>query len=154
MPTSQGPGLNCFGLICRDNTLHFETTTRSIDSSFIIEQLDRLSTNLGKETIVVFDNAKPHTAQAVQKCRPIWRRRGLTLFYLPPYSPHLNLAETLLERAKPGPLGLVRRKLKYQWLSPQDYLSFEHLRYAVQLALAAVGSRLNITFSKPKLGLG
>lgn len=142
MPTRQGPGLNCFGLICRDNTLHFETTTRSIDSSFIIEQLDRLSTNLGKETVVVFDNAKPHTAQAVQKCRPIWRRRGLTLFYLPPYSPHLNLAETLW------------RKLKYQWLRPQDYLSFEHLRYAVQLALAAVGSRLNITFSKPKLGLG
>ena len=37
-PSSQGPGLNCFGLIARDNTLHFETITNSIDSSFIIEQ--------------------------------------------------------------------------------------------------------------------
>lgn len=140
MPASQGPGLNCFGLIARDNTLHLETTTQSIDSHFISEQLDHLSLRISKQTVVVLDNAKPHTAKAVQERRPIWERRGLTLFYLPPYSPQLNLAEILW------------RKLKYEWLQPHDYLSFQQLHYAVQLALAAVGSLLTINFSTPNYG--
>lgn len=140
MPTSQGSGLNCFGLIARDNTLHFETITKSIDSSFIIEQFEQLSMAISKETVVVLDNARPHTAKAVQERRASWQQRGLTLFYLPPYSPQLNLAEILW------------RKLKYEWLRSQDYHSFEGLRYAVELALAAVGSLLNITFSNPDYG--
>lgn len=140
MPTSQGSGLNCFGLIARDNTLHFETITKSIDSSFIIEQFEQLSMSISKETVVVLDNARPHMVKAVQERRASWQQRGLTLFYLPPYSLQLNLAEILW------------RKLKYEWLRPQDYRSFEGLRYAVELALAAVGSLLNITFSSPDYG--
>lgn len=140
MPSSQGPGLNCFGLVARDNTFIFRTTTQSIDSSFIIEQLERFSVTIVKETVVVLDNAKAHTAEAVQVRRPSWEQRGLTLFYLPPYSPQLNLAEVLW------------RKLKYEWLRPHDYLCFENLRYAVRLALAAVGSLLGINFSKPDYG--
>ena len=27
--------------------------------------------------------------------RPIWEKRGLFLFYIPPYSPHPNVVETL-----------------------------------------------------------
>lgn len=92
--------------------------------------------------MIVLDNARIHTAKAVQACRPIWERRGLTLFYLPPYSPHLNLAEILW------------RKLKYEWLRPHDYLSFANLRYAVRLALAAVGSLLTINFSTSNYGSG
>ena len=99
--------------------------------------LDRFSLSLSQETVIVLDNAKIHTAKAIQERRAIWEERGLSLFYLPPYSPHLNLAEVLW------------RKLKYEWLRPQDYLCFEHLSYAVQLALAAVGSLLYISFAKP-----
>lgn len=142
MPASQGAGLNCFGLIRRDNTLLFETSTQSLTGDFIVERLEHLSLNISKETVVVLDNARIHTAKAVHERRPCWEQRGLTLFYLPPYSPHLNLAETLW------------RKLKYEWLRPQDYLSFEELRYAVQLALAAVGSLLYINFSRPGCGSG
>ena len=140
MPASQGSGLNCFGLIRRDSTLLFETSLHNLTAEFIVERLERLSLSLTEETVIVLDNAKIHTAKAVQERRPIWEQRGLTLFYLPTYSPHLNLAEILW------------RKLKYEWLRPQDYLCFEHHRYAVQLALAAVGSLLNISFSKPNYG--
>ena len=142
MPSSQGKGLNCFALINRDNDLYFKTTTQSIDSDFILEQFEKLSHRISKETVVVLDNARPHTAKLIQARRPVWERRGLTLFYLPPYSPHLNIAEILW------------RKLKYEWLEPLDYLSFEHLAYAVRLALAAVGTQLNINFSTPVYGLG
>lgn len=137
MPSGQGPALNCLGLIRRDSALLFELSPRNLTAEFLVERLERLSLNLSKETVIVLDNARIHTAKAVQERRTIWQQRGLTLFYLPPYSPHLNLAEALW------------RKLKYEWLRPQDYLCFEHLRYATQLALAAVGSLLNISFSKP-----
>ena len=140
LPASQGPGLHCLGLVRRNSSLLFEVSTHSLTAEFLVERLERLSLSLSKETVIVLDNAKIHTAKAVRERRPIWEQRGLTLFYLPPYSPHLNLAEVLW------------RKLKYEWLRPQDYLSFEHLRYAVQLALAAVGSLLNINFSKPNYG--
>lgn len=88
MPASQGPGLNCFGLLRRDNTLIFETATQHITGNFIVEQLDRLSLSLRQETVVVLDNATVHTAKVVQARRSIWDQRGLTLFFLPPYSPH------------------------------------------------------------------
>ena len=139
-PSSQGPGLNCFGLLRRDNTLCFQTCTHSITAAFIVEQLEALSLNLQRETVVVLDNARVHTAEAVRVCRSVWEQRGLTLFYLPPYSPHLNLAETLW------------RKLKYDWLRPYDYLSFGTLQDATRRALAAVGSQLTISFSTPSYG--
>lgn len=139
MPASQGQALNCFALIKRDNSLIFKTTTKSINSAFILEQLDQLSHRLSKETVVVLDNAKPHTAKLIQERRSIWQQRGLTIFYLPPYSPQLNIAEILW------------RKLKYEWLEPQDYLSFPHLSYSVHLALAAVGSILTINFARSGL---
>ena len=86
-------------------------------------------------TVIVVDNASVHSAKQVQERRPIWEDRGLYLFYLPPYSPHLNLAEVLW------------RKLKAEWLQPVDYSDSPTLFYAVRLALAAVGSLLHIHFS-------
>lgn len=57
------------------------------------------------------------------------------MFFLPTYSPHLNIAETLWHR------------LKYKWLRPKDYADKETLRYAIWQVLAAVGQSLRIDFS-------
>ncbi len=87
----------------------------------------------------------------MQERRRVWEARGLFLFYLPPYSPHLNIAEVLW------------RKLKYEWLQPADYASAQTLFYqtgralAAQAlaaqALAAVGTLLRINFSEFAFGL-
>ncbi|TAE31706.1 MAG: transposase, partial [Candidatus Kapaibacterium sp.] len=61
--------------------------------------------------------------------------RGLFIFFLPPYSPHLNIAETLW------------RKLKKEWLSREDYLSKGTLFYAVNRCMANVGGCLSIKFT-------
>lgn len=141
MPSAKGAGLNCFALLNRANDLLFETTRQRITSQFIIEQLERLSFSLKKVTVLVLDNARVHTSQQVQERRPFWQERGLFIFYLPPYSPHLNLAETLW------------RKLKYEWLQPADYATTDGLFYRVRQALAAVGTSLKIRFSEFSLGL-
>jgi transposase len=141
MPAAKGAGLNCFALLTRANDLLFETTRRRITSQFVIEQLERLSFSTRKVTVVVLDNARVHTSRQVQERRPFWQQRGLFVFYLPPYSPHLNLAETLW------------RKLKYEWLQPADYATADCLFYRVRQALAAVGASLKIRFSEFSLGL-
>jgi transposase len=135
MPACKGRRLNCFAMISRQNDCLATVTTERIDADFIIRQLDELSMSIRKPTVVVLDNAPVHTARKVLCRIPCWQERDLFLFYLPRYSPHLNIAETLW------------RMVKYFWLRPQDYLSFESLRYAVSLALAAVGSQLFINFS-------
>ena len=74
MPSSQGPGLNCLGLIRRDSTLLFETSLHNLTAEFIVERLERLSLSIAQETVL--DNAKIHTAKAIQERRPIWEQRG------------------------------------------------------------------------------
>jgi transposase len=141
MPSDKGAALNCFALLSRANECRFTTIKTAINSTFIVEQLERLSFELKRVTVVVLDNASAHSAKRVQERVGFWQERGLFLFYLPPYSPHLNIVEVLW------------RKLKYQWLRPQDYLETDTLFYQVRQALAAVGTLLNIHFRPFQHGL-
>ena len=139
MPSAKGGGLNCFALLSRDNRCLINTSEETFTSRFIFEQFEDLSFKLLKLTVVVLDNARIHTSRIIKDRIKVWQTRGLFIFYLPRYSPHLNIVETLW------------RKLKYEWLSPSDYQSKEHLFYQVRLALTAVGNNLFIQFSKFKL---
>jgi len=136
MPTTKGGGLNCFALLSRNNQCLVKTGEQTFSAQFILEQFEVLSFNLRKLTVIVLDNARIHTSQIIKERVKIWQQRGLYLFYLPRYSPHLNIVETLW------------RKLKYEWLTPIDYQSKEHLFYQITLALKAVGNSLFIRFSK------
>lgn len=135
MPSEQGKGVNCFALLSRDNRAVIETTTQAMTSQFVFEQIERFSIGLKRLTVVVLDNAAVHRARIIKERLRVWQRRGLFLFYLPRYSPHLNIVETLW------------RKLKYEWLTATDYETRETLCYAVRLALKAVGASLRINFS-------
>jgi len=132
---SRGKAINCFALLSKDNRIIYKTTKETITADFITCHLDALSLRICKPTVVVMDNAKVHTAAKVKACLCVWQNRGLYLFYLPPYSPHLNRAERLW------------KELKARWIRPQDYTSIDSLGYAVNLALEAVGKKLFIHFS-------
>jgi len=133
MPSERGGNVNCFGLISRDNRIHRYLTEETINAAFVSERLDALSLSLSQLTVVVLDNASVHK-KAVKERGAIWQERGLFVFFLPPYSPHLNIAEILW------------RKLKYEWLCPEDYADKETLSYAVWQALSSVGQSLKINF--------
>ena len=136
MPVEKGGGLNLFGLLRRDNCLVYKTTTEKITGEFIFEQIERLSLFVRKLTVIVLDNAAVHTAGVIKERLEVWQRRGLYIFYLPKSSPHLNIAEILW------------RKIKYEWLSPADYVDKQQLHYAVRQILGAIGSILRINFSE------
>jgi transposase len=135
MPSEQGKGVHCFALLARDNRAMVETTTQMMTSQFIFELLERFSVGLKKLTVIILDNAAVHRARIIKERIGVWQQRGLFLFYLPRYSPHLNIVETLWP------------KLKYEWLAAPDYLTRETLCYRVRLALKAVGTSLRINFS-------
>ena len=135
----RGRSMNYFGLISRSNELLYQATESTITSDFVLAQLDALSHRIVKQTVVVLDNARIHTAKKIKAQLSVWQERGLYLFYLPPYSPHLNIIERLW------------RELKGHWLRASDYESAEQLFYATWLALSAVGKTLRINFSSFKL---
>jgi len=127
--------VNCFGFISRQNQCHWQMTTENIDTQFVLEYLEQFSFEIHKTTFIVLDNARIHKAKAILERIPFWQKRGLYIIYLPPYCPHLNIAETLW------------RKLKKEWLNPEDYLQKDMLFYAVNRCLANVGVNLCINFS-------
>jgi transposase len=138
MPSAQGVGMNCFALLSRDNRCLSAVTETSIDAAWISQKLDQLSLSLRRLTVVVLDNARVHT-KAVKDRSWVWQERGLFVWFLPTYSPHLNIAEVLW------------RKLKYEWLRAEDYSDAETLHYAVWQALSAVGKSLRIEFGTAKI---
>lgn len=135
IPSERGLRLNIFGMIDLNNRYEGFSTTENMTANKVADFLDRLSLRIRKNTFVVLDNATVHRCKLMRELRPIWEKRGLFLFFLPPYSPHLNIAETLW------------RILKGKWLRPVDYCSTDSLLYATDRALAALGTELNINFT-------
>lgn len=137
IPSQKGKSINFFGLITRGNDFIGKISDRNIDANFIINMLDEFSWKINKTTVVVLDNARAHTARKVKEQIEIWRKRGLYIFYLPPYSPQLNIIERLWKELKEG------------WLKPSDYISVDNLFYAVNRIAANIGSSLTMNFKQP-----
>ena len=135
IPSQRIARLNIFGMITRENHYEGFTTMERMTADRIITFLDDFSFRIRKDTFVVLDNATVHRNKKMREIRAIWERRGLFLFFLPPYSPHLNIAETLW------------RVMKGKWIRPQDYASTDTLFYATNRALADVGNNLFIHYS-------
>ena len=105
LEATRGPGLNVAGFLRHDGTdFHAYSTTESLKSVDIILFFNDFAQQLTQPTVVVLDNASTHTSAAFKAQIPVWEEQGLTLFYLPPYSPELNRIEILW------------RCCKHQWL--------------------------------------
>ncbi len=131
-----GKCINCFGMITRDNRFTYATTYETINADFVIEHLDTLSRHIRKHRVVVLDNASVHQNGSMQAMKAVWAKRKFFIFYLPPYSPHLNIIERLW------------KELKARWLEPKDYENQQQLFYATKLVLNAIGNQLSINFKK------
>lgn len=127
--------LNVLGLMTRSNNLYVYVFEGRITSDIVIAYLDKFSDTLHKRTVVVLDQASIHTSKAVEdKCQE-WQQKQLELFWLPPYSPQLNLIEILW------------RFIKYQWLPFEAYQDWNSLVQSVETVLKEVGSEYVINFA-------
>lgn len=97
----------------------------------VMDYLDALAEEAereGKPCVVVLDRAPFHRAGAVRERRPGWEAKGLRLYYLPAYCPHLN------------PIEGVWRRLKGFLMPRRFYDSLAELRQAVLSALSLLGA--------------
>ena len=133
--STRGKSRNYFGLLSRDNHFLYRAFDHCLKTADVIEALDQLATGYKKPTVVILDNARIHTSKAFRACINAWQYRNLYIFYLPPYSPHLNMIERFWKELKEG------------WLRPEDYETADSLFYAVNQVFATVGDKVKLQFS-------
>lgn len=120
--------INLIGTLCLEGgaeRLEYRVLEGSCDSEEVLGYLDALAERASpaKPCVVVVDNAPFHTAGVVRERETEWETRGLRLYRLPAYCPHLNLIEG------------VWRKLKGFLMPRRFYDSVAELRQAVLSAL-------------------
>ena len=107
----------------------------AINAHTVAHCFEVFSRLIEKETWVVVDNAPTHASEEFEEELAAWAKRGLHVYFLPPYCPELNLIE------------LLWRRIKYEWLPLSAYESYQSLCQALDEVLSQVGSKYQITFA-------
>ena len=81
------------------------------------------------------DQASIHTSSAIEQKLVEWKTQQVELFWLPPYSPKLNLIEILW------------RFMKYEWIELNAYDSWQNLVKYVEKVLREFGDKYVINFA-------
>ena len=135
----KGKRLAVFGLLNQNCEGRFWTSENAIKSQFVVDCLEEwIADKSDKPRVLVLDNARIHRSRLVQSKLAEWEERDFYIFNLPPYSPHLNIIEILW------------RRMKYEWLRPEDYASFEKLTEAIKEILSQLGTEYKIKFKDRK----
>jgi transposase len=127
--------LNILGIFSPENELVYEVFTGTTKSERVIEFLDQYSQTLTITTVVILDQASIHTSDAMIEKLEEWRSKKLELFWLPTYSPQLNLIEILW------------KFMKYEWIEVGAYKDWKSLVEYVKRVLSQVGSEYVINFA-------
>ncbi len=91
---------------------------------YLLDALAGQARREGKPCVVVLDNAPFHTSGMIREREEEWAAKGLRLYRLPAYCPHLNLIES------------IWRTLKGFLLPRRFYDSVGELKQAVLHALS------------------
>jgi transposase len=133
--SSRSKRLNIVGLINRNNQLEYELYDGSFTSQKLINFLDKFSEKITRKTVVILDQSSVHTSNAVLAKLEEWKEKQLEIFWLPPYSPQLNLIE------------IFWKFLKYEWIKLDAYENFSSLVNYVTNVLDNVGKTYAINFA-------
>ena len=135
IPSQQSKRLNVLGFLSRDNQLEVYTFTCGINSDVVIACIDDLARKITKKTVLIMDNSSIHQNNLLWDKEEEWSHKGLEIFFLPTYSPQLNIIEILW------------RFIKYQWLEIAAYENFSSLVQAVENILKNFGTEYTINFA-------
>ena len=127
--------VNVLGFLKRDNSFEAFIAEGRVCSETVIGCIDAYVRGLRKRTHLVIDRARIHTSKAFRAAMARWKKKGLHLFYLPSYSPELNLIERLWQ------------EIKYRWLPLWAYENYAKLRTGLEEVLVGVGKKYRISFA-------
>jgi len=86
--------------ILNENYFHYWLTENTNKQEIFIQYIEEFISKINKKTVLILDNASIHKGKLVQNFLKKWEESGLFLFFLPPYSPHLNKIEILWRSVK------------------------------------------------------
>ena len=135
IPSTRSKQLNVLGFLSLNSKLTSYIADCSVDTDVVIACFDNFCETLERPTVVVIDNASPHSSKKFESRKPVWEEKNLHLYFLPPYCPELNFIEMLW------------RMIKYQWLDLKAYSSFKELYKYLSDVLSQVGTRYIINFA-------
>jgi transposase len=135
VPARKGGRINVLGFMNRKHDLHAYMFEQTITTDVVIACINAFCKTIKKTTIVVMDNSSIHKSEELAEYIPKWKKKGLIIKYLLPYSPELNLIEILW------------RHIKYLWLPFAAYECMKALRKALENILKDFGSKYQITFA-------
>ena len=101
----RGKRLNILGALLSTGALFTAKLWCNTTAELFAGFLGLLLKHVGKPLTVILDNASVHTAKAIEPLMEQLKKKGLTLYFLPPYSLELNRIEILW------------RKVKYEWMA-------------------------------------
>jgi transposase len=129
--------LNVFGLMSLSGQLTVYYSEANLDSQFIKDSLDNFAQKVHqKPYVIVLDNGPIHHGGLVKDEFGRWEELGLSIFYLPTYSPHLN------------PIEILWRFCKYRWLNKVHYKTWSRLKKAILTIFRQYGSTYSINFNE------
>ena len=132
--TSKSKRINVYGFMNINCQLQAYTSQDTINSELLIAFIDDFCKKIKKKTVLVLDNASIHTSNDFLANISQWKKKNLEIFFLPKYSPQLNLIEILW------------RFMKYEWIDFNAYKSFESLAKYVDNILNKFGTEVTINF--------
>jgi transposase len=135
IPAASSDRINVLAFLSTDLRFHPFVFEETIDAEIVIACFDYLCQIITKPTLVVIDGAPTHKSDAFQARLEEWEAHGLYVYFLPAYSPELNLIEILW------------RMIKYDWLPLNAYDSFKDLMRSLIAVLKGVGSKYQINFA-------
>jgi transposase len=135
VPSSKSKRLNVLGFVNRDCRFDSFVFDGSITTAVVVSCLDWFANQIKKPTILLVDNASIHTSAEFNQRLDVWKENGLIIHHLPSYSPELNIIE------------IIWRRLKYEWLPFEAYLSLSALKQNLCDVLSNIGSSYVIKFS-------
>ena len=134
LPAAKGKFLNVIGLMTRKNKLFFEVLETTYNTDKVISYMDNFVAQTVKKTVVILDNSPIHKSKKFMAKIEEWKEKDVLIFFLPPYSPELNLIEILW------------RRIKYQWIPFDAYICFQNLKERLSYVLSNFGEKYDIIF--------
>ena len=130
----RGARLNVLEIMNRNNHLETYISSKSINSDVIIAGIDTFFPKVDKPKVIVVAQSSIHTSDLIIDKIEAWFERGITIFKLPSYSPHLNLIEILW------------RFIKYKWIEIDADRNWQTFVASVEKILREFGKNYVINF--------
>jgi len=135
LPARRYGRINGGGVMHRQHDWHTSMFEQSLHTGVVLACVDAFGRTMTKKTVVVVDHAAIHRSEACEDRVPSWKKHGLIIKYLPPYSPELHLIEILW------------RRITYAGLPFSASACLNAMIEALDDILSHVGSKYQITFA-------